>query len=142
MVACCKFAIVAPRRFCRRVRGAVRVGVFGTCVSSTTSITQHGRYPTWLDQREGPRNVPWEYRCGRLRQGTLRGPVGFLGGLGDDARGKCGNGPGDHRPDRFSNAIHNRFTLTSFFTSLPLFVIPWLDVFPPHSLWNVAFLSD
>ena len=31
---------------------------------------------------------------------------GFFGGLRDDARGKCGNGPGDHRPDRFSNAIH------------------------------------
>jgi hypothetical protein len=29
-------------RFARRVRGAVRIGVFGTCVSSTTSVTQHG----------------------------------------------------------------------------------------------------
>ena len=42
MVACCKVAIVAPGVFARRVRGAVRVGVFGTCVSSTTSVTQHG----------------------------------------------------------------------------------------------------
>jgi hypothetical protein len=29
-------------RFARRVRGAVRVGVFGTSVPSTTSVTQHG----------------------------------------------------------------------------------------------------
>jgi hypothetical protein len=39
---CCNFSIVAPRRFSFRVRGAVRIGVFGTCVPSTTSVTQHG----------------------------------------------------------------------------------------------------
>jgi hypothetical protein len=38
----CNFSIVASRRFCRRVRCAVRIGVFGTCVPSTTSVTQHG----------------------------------------------------------------------------------------------------
>ena len=42
VVACFNFSIVAPRRFSLRVRCAVRIGVFGTCVPSTTSVTQHG----------------------------------------------------------------------------------------------------
>ncbi|RLS68856.1 MAG: hypothetical protein DWH99_14190 [Planctomycetota bacterium] len=31
-----------PGVFARRVRGAVRIGVFGTSVPSTTTVTQHG----------------------------------------------------------------------------------------------------
>jgi hypothetical protein len=31
-----------PGVFARRVRGAVRVGVYGTSVPSTTTVTQHG----------------------------------------------------------------------------------------------------